>query len=117
MANSFDEILEAMMEAYEKNPTITQEELIKQAIPEADAEDLQKAVEEATEAGEYLEQFHEATLELEAAKEEGYSRAQWMQGQIKAMTPDWKEEERVGFAEAINQALEEHITNTISEEE
>lgn len=117
MAKTFDEILEAMLEAYQNNPNITEEELVKMAIPEADAATQQTAIAEAQKAGQLLQQFHDNAVSLAEAKEEGRSRAYWMEREITNATPDWTEEERSQLIGNINQAVEENINKTISEEE
>lgn len=117
MAKSFDEILEAMLEAYQQNPNITEEELVRLAIPDADEAAQQTAIAEAQEAGELLQQFHNNAVSLAEAREEGRSRAYWMEREIESATPDWTDEQKSQLISNINQAVEENINKTISEEE
>lgn len=117
MEKTFDQILEEMLAAYQQNPQITEEELVKLVLPNAEASVQQAAIADAKEAGDYIQQFHDNAVSLAEAREEGRSRAYWMEREIENATPDWSEEEKSQFVSNINQAVEENINKTISEEE
>lgn len=117
MDKSFEQILEEMLAAYQQNPQITEEELVKLVMPDAEDSVRQSAIDDAKEAGDYIQQFHDNAVSLAEAREEGRSRAYWMEREIINMTPDWNESEQSELIKAVNTSLEENINQTVAEED
>ena len=113
--NTFDEILEMMLDAYEQNPNISQEQLLEMAL-EGETEQVKKqAIDDATNAAKLLDDFREKELSLQQTKKEGHSREYWLEQQFENI--EASEEEKKLLLDAVNQSIEDNINNTILEDE
>ncbi len=84
---TYDEIMTALLQAYEAHPEMDVEEIIAQVAQEIGASE--KSMESIKASSELLDKFQEKKTTLEAAHEDGETTKKWILTDLP--TPLWKQ--------------------------
>lgn len=114
MKQTFDDILAALLEEYEKNPAQSVDELIGKAVQEAGLSEENKQF--LKETNDCIDAFAEKMASLTEAKEEGTSRKAWLLEQMDEAMEGRTEEEKAAIATAISEATEKNVKDMLTQE-
>lgn len=115
MAKNFDEILTSMLEQLENNPDQDIEVLVKDECEKMGVSEKGKAL--LSETNEYIDCFAERMASLQKAKDEGWSRKQWMLAEMDRILEGRDEQEKAEIVSAISDAGENVNNETLKDEE
>lgn len=115
MAKNFDEILTSMLEQLENNPDQDIDVLVKDECEKMGASEEGKAL--LSETNKYIDGFAERMASLQKAKENGWSRKQWMLEEMDRILKGRDEQEKAEIVSAISDAGENVNNETLKDEE
>lgn len=115
MSKTYDEIMDALLEAYEAHPEMDVDQIIAQVVDEIGASEGCK--ETIGEASALLDSIQEKKASLEAAQENGDTKKKWMMRQIDEMTEGRTEEERTEIVKAISDGFHRSYGSSMFEKE
>lgn len=115
MAKIFDDILTSMLEQLENNPDQDIDVLVKDECEKMGASEEGKAL--LSETNKYIDGFAERMASLQKAKENGWSRKQWMLEEMDRILEERDEQEKAEIVSAISDAGENVNNETLKEEE
>ena len=115
MAKNFDEILISMLEQLENNPDQDIDVLVKDECEKMGASEEGKAL--LSETNKYIDGFAERMASLQKAKENGWSRKQWMLEEMDRILEERDEQEKAEIVSAISDAGENVNNETLKDEE
>lgn len=115
MTQSFESILAAMLEQYEKNPSQDVDALINSKMQELGISEEGKQM--LQETNKYLTAFDEQYASLKEAKEQGKSRKSWILKKMDTIMEGRTEAEKVQIVTAISETSEKSIEQIISQEQ
>ena len=114
MAKSYDEIMAALLEAYEAHPEMDVEQIIAQVSAKIGAsENCQKTIQETS---ALLDKFQEKRTSLAAAHEEGDTTQKWILLETNRMTEGKSDEEKSNLLEGIAKAVNKGVESIESSE-
>ena len=109
---TYDEIMAALLQAYEAHPEMDVEEIIAQVAREMGASD--KSLENIKATSAMLDKFQEKKKALEDAHDDGETTKKWLLTETARMTENRTDEEKVIIADAIvgtvNRSVEQSLT-------
>lgn len=111
---TYDEIMAALLQAYEAHPEMDVEEIIAQVAREMGASD--KSLENIKASSAMLDKFQEKKTALEAAHEEGETTKKWLLTETARMTEDRTDEEKEAFANAIVETIDHGVKTSLTGE-
>ncbi len=111
---TYDEIMTALLQAYEAHPEMDVEEIIAQVAQEIGASE--KSMESIKASSELLDKFQEKKTTLEAAHEDGETTKKWILTETARMTEDRTDEEKEAFANAIVETIDHGVKTSLTEE-
>lgn len=104
MEQTFESILQHLLEEYEKDTSRNINEIIAEKLAEMGASN--ECLKEAQETSAAIDQFAEKASSLEDARNEGKSRATWLREQIDNSLDGLKEETKVTVINAVGETVE-----------
>lgn len=114
MSKSYDEIMAALLEAYEAHPEMDVEQIIAQVSAEIGASDnCQKTIKETS---ALLDKFQEKKASLAAAHANGDSTKKWILMEVNGMADGKSEEEKSILLEGISKAVNKGVESIETEE-
>ena len=115
MAKNFEDILTSMLEQLENNPDQDIDVLVKDECEKMGVSEEGKAL--LSETNKYIDGFAERMASLQKAKENGWSRKQWMLEEMDRILEERDEQEKAEIVSAISDAGENVNNETLKEEE
>lgn len=115
MAQNFEEILTSMLEQWDENPDQDVNALIEKECEKMGVSEDGKAL--LSETNEYIESFAANMASLQAAKEKGVSRRQWLLTELDRVLEGRDEAEKVKIVSAISDTTEKVNEETLTKEE
>ena len=112
---TYDEIMSALLQAYEAHPEMDVEEIIAQVAREMGASE--KSLENIKKTSVMLDKFQEKKTALEAAHEDGETTKKWILAETEKLTEGRSDKEKAAIAEGIAKAVDRGVQQSISEEE
>ena len=114
MSKSYDEIMAALLEAYEAHPEMDVEQIMGQVSAEIGAsENCQNTIQETS---KLLDKFQEKKVSLAAAREDGDTTKKWILTEANRIAEGKTDEEKSHLLEGIAKAVNIGI-DSIKEEE
>ena len=110
---TYDEIMSALLQAYEAHPEMDVEEIIAQVAREMGASD--KSLENIKASSAMLDKFQEKKTALEAAHEEGEATKKWLLTETARMTENRTDEEKAIIAKGIVKAVNSGVNQSMTE--
>jgi predicted HTH transcriptional regulator len=110
---TYDEIMSALLQAYEAHPEMDVEEIIAQVAREMGASD--KSLENIKASSAMLDKFQEKKTALEAAHEEGETTKKWLLTETARMTENRPDEEKAIIADAIVETVNRGVNQSLTE--
>lgn len=114
MEQTFENILNSLMEAYENNPTHDIDAFVERKCKEWNLPEEQ--INLLKETNGLIDSFNEHANSMEKAKADGWSRKRWMLNEIDRITDGRSEEEKAQIASAISDTNEKVIEETTAKE-
>lgn len=111
---TYDEIMSALLKAYEAHPEMDVEEIIAQVAQEMGTSE--KSMESIKATSELLDRFQEKKTVLEAAHEDGESTKKWILTETARMTESRTDDEKAAIANAIAKTVDGSVKNSLAEE-
>lgn len=111
---TYNEIMAALLQAYEAHPDMGVEEIIAQVAQEMDTSE--KSMESIKASSELLDKFQEKKTILEAAHEDGETTKKWILTETARMTESRTDEEKEALANAIVETIDHGVKDSLSEE-
>ena len=111
---TYDEIMAALLQAYEAHPEMDVEEIIAQVAREMGASKM--SMESIKASSELLDKFQEKKTSLEAAHEGGETTKKWILTETARMTEGRTDKEKAALANAIVEKVELGVKNSFTEE-
>lgn len=109
---TYDEIMTALLQAYEAHPEMDAEEIIAQVAQEMGTSE--KGLEKIKISSELLDKYQEKKTALEAAHEDGETTKKWILSETARMTENRTDEEKAliakGIVKAVNNGVEQSLT-------
>lgn len=115
MAQNFEEILTSMLEQWDENPDQDVNALIEKECEKMGVSEDGKAL--LSETNEYIESFAANMASLQAAKEKGVSRRQWLLTELDRVLEGRDEAEKAKIVSAISDTTEKVNEETLTKEE
>lgn len=115
MAQNFEEILTSMLEQWDENPDQDVNALIEKECEKMGVSENGKAL--LSETNEYIESFAANMASLQAAKEKGVSRRQWLLTELDRVLEGRDEAEKAKIVSAISDTTEKVNEETLTKEE
>lgn len=115
MAQNFEEILTSMLEQWDENPDQDVNVLIEKECEKMGVSENGKAL--LSETNEYIESFAANMASLQAAKEKGVSRRQWLLTELDRVLEGRDEAEKAKIVSAISDTTEKVNEETLTKEE
>lgn len=112
---TYNEIMSALLKAYEENPEKDVEQIIAQVAHEMGAS--QKCMEDINSSLSLLDKMQEKKTSLEAAHENGDSTKKWILAETEKFTEGRNDEDKAAIAEGIAKAVDRSVQQSISEYE
>lgn len=112
---TYNEIMSALLKAYEDNPEKDVEQIIAQVAHEMGAS--QKCMEDINSSLSLLDKMQEKKTSLEAAHENGDSTKKWILAETEKFTEGRNDEDKAAIAEGIAKAVDRSVQQSISEYE
>lgn len=112
---TYNEIMAALLQAYEAHPEMEVEQIIAQVAREMGASE--KSMESIKSSLSLLDKMQEKKLSLEAAHENGDSTKKWILAETEKLTRDRVDKEKAALAEGIVKAVDRGVQQSISEDE
>lgn len=112
---AYNEIMSALLQAYEAHPEMDVEEIITQVAREMGASE--KSLENIKETSAMLDKFQEKKTALEAAHEDGETTKKWILAETEKLTEGRSDKERAAIAEGVVKAVDRGVRQSISEDE
>ena len=109
----YDEIMAALLQAYEAHPEMDVEEIIAQVAREMGAND--KSLENIKASSAMLDKFQEKKTALEAAHEEGETTKKWLLTETARMTENRTDEEKAIITDAIVETVNRGVKQSLTE--
>ena len=109
----YDEIMSALLQAYEAHPEMDVEEIIAQVAREMDASD--KSQESIKASSAMLDKFQEKKASLEAAHEDGETTKKWILAETARMTENRTDEEKAIITDAIVETVNRGVNQSLTE--
>ena len=110
---TYDEIMSALLQAYEAHPEMDVEEIIAQVAREMGASD--KSLKSIKASSAILDKFQEKKKALEAAHEEGETTKKWLLTETARMTKNRTDEEKAIIADAIVETVNQGVKQSLTE--
>ena len=110
---TYDEIMSALLQAYEAHPEMDVEEIIAQVAREVGASD--KSLENIKASSAILDKFQEKKTALEAAHEEGETTKKWLLAETARMTENRTDEEKAIITDAIVETVNRGVKQSLTE--
>lgn len=104
MEQTFNSILQQLLEEYEKDPSRNIDEMLAEKLKELGASE--ECLAEVTESSETIDKFDEKASSLEDARKEGKSRAKWLMEQIDSSLDGMEEDTKVTVLNAVGETVE-----------
>ena len=111
---TYDEIMSALLQAYEAHPEMDVEEIIAQVAREMGASE--KSLDNIKKTSAILDKFQEKKTVLEAAHEDGETTKKWILAETARMTEGRTDEEKETLTKAIVEKVELGVKNSLDEE-
>lgn len=115
MAQNFEEILTSMLEQWDENPDQDVNVLIEKECEKMGVSENGKAL--LSETNEYIESFAANMASLQAAKEKGVSRRQWLLTELDRVLEGRDEAEKAKIVSAISDTIEKVNEETLTKED
>lgn len=115
MTETFEQILNSLLKQYEENPEQDIDALIAEKCKELGLDE--KAMQFVQETNSYIDAFTEKSAELNDMKAQRQSRKRWLLREMEQITTDRSDEEKAQIAEAVEQAGQTWIDNTLEGKE
>lgn len=115
MAQNFEEILTSMLEQWDENPDQDVNALIEKECEKMGVSENGKVL--LSETNEYIESFAANMASLQAAKEKGVSRRQWLLTELDRVLEGRDEAEKAKIISAISDTTEKVNEETLTKEE
>lgn len=112
---AYNDIMSALLQAYEAHPEMDVEEIIAQVAQEMGTSE--KSMESIKATSELLDRFQEKKTALEAAHEDGESTKKWILTETAHMTESRTDDEKAAVANAIAEAIDGGVKNSLAEEQ
>ena len=109
---TYDEIMAALLHAYEAHPEMDVEEIIAQVAREMDTCD--KSMESIKSSLAMLDKFQEKKKALEEAREDGETTKKWLLTETVRMTENRTDEEKAIIADAIVETLNRGVEQSLT---
>ena len=110
---TYDEIMAALLQAYEAHPEMDVEEIIAQVARKIGASD--KSLESIKASSVMLDKFQEKKTALEAAHEDGETTKKWILAETARMTENRTDEEKAIIADAIVETVNHGVKQSLTE--
>jgi hypothetical protein len=111
---TYNEIMAALLQAYEAHPEMDVEEIIAQVAREIGANE--KSMESIKASSELLDKYQEKKASLEAAHEDGETTKKWILTETARMTESRTDEEKEALTNAIVETIDHGVKDSLSEE-
>lgn len=108
MEQTFESILQQLLEEYEKDPSRNVDEMLAEKMKELGVSEA--CAEEAKETSALIDKFAEKAESLQAAKAEGMSRTKWLMQQVDGGLNGIADEVKVEVLNAVSAKMDEHRT-------
>lgn len=105
MEQSFESILQQLLEEYQKGPSRNIEEILAEKLKELGASE--ECLAEVKESSETIDKFAEKASSLGNARKEGQSRQTWLMEQMDNSLDGLDEETKVTVINAVGQAVDQ----------
>lgn len=110
---TYDEIMSALLQAYEAHPEMDVEEIIAQVARKMGASE--KSLENIKASSAMLDKFQEKKTALEAAHEDGETTKKWILAETARMTENRTDEEKAIIADAIVETVGRGVEQSLTE--
>jgi sirohydrochlorin ferrochelatase len=110
---TYDEIMAALLQAYEAHPEMDVEEIIAQVAREMGASE--KSLENIKATSAMLDKFQEKKTALEAAHEDGETTKKWILAETARMTENRTDEEKAIIADTIVETVSRGVEQSLTE--
>jgi len=111
---TYDEIMTALLQAYETHPEMDVEEIIAQVAREMGTSET--SLENIKASSAMLDKFQEKKKALEAAHEDGETTKKWILTETARMTEGRTDKEKENLTKAIVEMVELGVKNSLAEE-
>ena len=112
---AYNEIMSALLQAYEAHPEMDVEEIIAQVAREMGASE--KSLDNIKKTSAILDKFQEKKTVLEAAHEDGETTKKWILAETEKLTEGRSDKERAAIAEGVAKAVDRGVQQSISGDE
>lgn len=112
---AYNEIMSALLQAYEAHPEMDVEEIIAQVAREMGASE--KSLDNIKKTSAILDKFQEKKTVLEAAHEDGETTKKWILAETEKLTEGRSDKERAAIAEGVAKAVDRGVRQSISGDE
>ena len=112
---TYNEIMAALLQAYEARPEMDVEEIIAQVAREMGASE--KSLENIKATSAMLDKFQEKKAALEAAHEDGETTKKWIIAETEKLTEGRSDKEKAAIAEGVAKAVDRGVQQSISGDE
>lgn len=111
---TYNEIMAALLQAYEAHPEMDVEQIIAQVAQDMGASE--KSMENIKSSLSLLDKMQEKKASLEAAHENGDTTKKWILNETEKLTRGRNDEEKAAIAEGIAKAADRCVQQNISED-
>ena len=110
---TYNEIMSALLQAYEAHPEMDVEEIIAQVAREMGASE--KSLENIKATSAMLDKFQEKKTALEAAHEDGETTKKWILAETARMTENRTDAEKAIIADTIVETVSRGVEQSLTE--